>query len=408
MTMTSLAFVAGLLFATTSTQPDVDARWQPWLGCWQMLDESVIDGSAALAELLGTPAPKSNPAAGALVCVTPAGAAGATFTTLVNDRSVLTETIVADGSEKSLTEPDCRGWQRAEWSKLGARLFARAEITCTGQPPRKVSEMALMIAGPTWIDVQLIDTEGRKNLRVRRYRRAADQRHAGTLPVAPRGTAVPLSTRLSTADVKEAVTKVEPETLQAALVELGRGFDLNGKELIELDKAGVPDNVTDLMVALSFPQRFVIERSTRSSGYSSGWSSGFDEMWPYFTHPYFYTSYYAPFGYRYWGHYDSYYFGGPGFVTVEPDRPGTAQPSGDGRVVDGLGYTRVRRNQPAPSSPGRMRDGGDGTSTASTARGGSSSSGSSSGGSSGVSSSGYSGGGGGGDRTAVSRPPEQR
>jgi hypothetical protein len=323
----------------------------------------------------------------------------------------LTETIVADGTEKPLSEPECRGWQRAEWSTLGARLFARAEITCTGQTPRKVSELSLMISGPTWIDIQLVETDGRKNLRVRRYRRAADQRHAGSLPPPARGTAaIPLSPRLSIAEVKEAAIKVEPETLQAALVELGRGFDLNGKELIELDKAGVPDSVTDLMVALTFPQRLVIERSTRSGGYSSGWSGGFDELWPYFTHPYFYTSYYAPFGYRYWGHYDSYYFGGPGFVTVNPgETTPTAQPSGEGRVVDGLGYTRVRRNEPVPSSSGRARDGSGGSSTASTSgSSGSSNSGSSSGGSSGVSSSGYSGGGGDGGRTAQPRPPGNR
>lgn len=194
--------------------------------------------------------------------------------------------------------------------------------------------------------------------------------------------------------MKEANGKVAPETLQAALVELKSGFDLNSQRLIELDQAGIPDSVIDLMVALSFPKRFVVEKNTSGSGGSWG-VSGFDSMWPYFTEPYVYTSYYAPFGYRYWGYYDSYYFQGPGFVIVNPEP--SIQPSGDGRVVDGRGYTRVRRSDPDPS--GRPSGSGSGGGTASA--GASSSNGG------GVSSSGYSGRGGGGDRTAQPRPPNQ-
>jgi hypothetical protein len=202
---------------------------------------------------------------------------------------------------------------------------------------------------------------------------------------------------LSIEDVKEAVNKVAPEALQAAIYELKGGFDLTGERLIELDRAGVPDQIIDLMVAQSFPKRFVVERNTSGGG---GWgSSGFDSMWPYYSDPFFYTSYYAPFGYRYWGSYDPYYFQGPGFVVVNP--PTEIQPSGQGRVIDGRGYTRVRMNQPAASG------GSDGWGGASSSSGTGGSGGSTGGG---VTSSGYSSGGGqssGGDgaRTAVPRPP---
>jgi hypothetical protein len=148
-------------------------------------------------------------------------------------------------------------------------------------------------------------------------------------------------------------------------------------------------------VAQSFPSKFVVERNT--SGGGSWGMSGFDSMWPYYSDPFFYTSYYAPFGYRYWGSYDPYYFQGPGFVVVNPQ---PVQPDSNGRVVDGRGYTRVRPNVPTPAS-------GSGWTGASEASGGSSGS-SGSGGSvsgSGYSSGGSGGGGGGGARTAVSRPP---
>lgn len=394
---------------TAPTAPALDSRWSSWLGCWRLADETVGDPASFADAVAALQRSRAN--AGSLVCVTPA-AGGATMTTLVGDRPVLTETIVADGTRKDVTEADCRGWQRAEWSTLGARVFAHAEISCADQKPRTVSGMAMMIAGPHWIDIQLIESEGRKSLRVRRYQRAADQKRVGgTVPTPREVVAMPLGSKLTIPDVKEANGKVAPEVLQAAIVELESGFDLNGERLIELDEAGVSDSVIDLMVALSFPKRFVVDRAGSGSG-GGGWGggswgmSGFD-MWPLFAQPYLYSSYYSPFGYRNWGAYDSYYFQGPGFIVVDPG-PQPVQPSGDGRVVDGHGYTRVRRNDPQPAQRSNTgRDGSNGTSTASSSG---ASSGSSSSGSSGVSSSGYSGGGGagGGERTAQPRPPGGR
>ena len=375
------------------TKSTVDPRWTPWLGCWQVVDESVQEAPTLAEALVSLGRARAN--AGALVCVTPAEG-GVTMTTLVNDEPVLTETIVADGTQRPLTESDCRGWHRSSWSTLGARLFADAEISCDTQAPRKVSGMALMMSGPLWIDVQMIESDGRKNLRVRRYHRSANQRHAAVLTPVPRTSPLPLTLRLSIEEVKEAVNKVAPEALQAAIYELKGGFDLTGERLIELDRAGVPDQIIDLMVAQSFPKRFVVERNTSGGG---GWgSSGFDSMWPYYSDPFFYTSYYAPFGYRYWGGYDPYYFQGPGFVVVNP--PTEIQPSGQGRVIDGRGYTRVRMNEPTASG---VSDGWGGASSSSGTGGSGGSSG-------GVTSSGYSSGGGqsssgDGARTAVPRPP---
>jgi hypothetical protein len=407
--LTLMGAVPATTFAQTpapATAP-ADPRWSAWFGCWQLSDESLDDGSAAIARMLGVPAPRSRGNAAALVCVTPSAEGGATTTTYVNDRAVLSESILPDGQEHAITEPDCRGQQRAEWSALAARVYASAAITCEGQPARKVSGLAMMIAGPRWIDIQLVESNGSKSLRVRRYHRAADQTHAAELRPTTVAT-MPLGLRLSVADVKEASQKVAPEALQAALVELKSGFDLNGKRLVELEDAGVQRGVIDLMVALSFPERFVVERPTGRQSGGSWWTPmGYDDLWPYFAQPYFYSplysSYYAPFGYRYWGYVDPYYYQGPGYIVIDPGPGGSPapQPSGDGRVVDGRGYTRVRRSDPEPVIPRSGRN-GDGYSTSSSGQ--STDSGSSGSSSGGVSSSGYSGGGG-GERTAQPRPP---
>jgi uncharacterized membrane protein YgcG len=387
---------------TAGSAPPVDPNWAPWMGCWQLVDESVSDRDASLTAMLaGQPAPRTRSNAGALVCVTPAtAAAAATMTTLVNDRAVLTETIVADGAQRVLAEPDCEGWQRAEWSALGPRLFAQAQIACAGQPARVVSGLKMLVSGPTWVDVQMIESQGRKSLRVRRYQRAADQTHAVASSLRQAAT-VPLSEGLSIEAIKEAHAKVPAEALQAALLEIKGGFDINGKRLVELSEAGVPASIIDLMVALTFPEKLVVERR---GSYSGGFSSpGFADYWPWYADPYFYTSFYAPFGYRYWGFYDPYYFSGPGFVVIDPGgvRPEEPQRSGTGRVVDGLGYTRVTTRPPERT----VRSDGRGFDAGSSSSSGGSSSGSSGSSSGGVSSSGYSGGGGGGERTAQPRPP---
>jgi hypothetical protein len=416
-----LLLIAGALTSSAAQTPApqntrTDARWSSWLGCWELSDESVDDGSVAIARLLGVPAPRSRENAGARVCVTPAAEGGATMTTYVNDRAVLSESIVPDGTSRPITEAECRGEQRAEWSTLGARVYASAEITCQSEPARRVSGLAMMVAGPTWLDIQTIESNGGKTLRVRRYHRAADQKRAGEVPAPATAATMPLGRSLSIADEKEASQKVSAEVVQAALVELRSGFDLNGKRLVELEDANVPRGVIDLMVALSFPKRFVVERPVaRSSGGGGSWWTpmgygDYDDLWPYYAMPYayspFYSSYYAPFGYRYWGYFDPFYYSGPGYVVIDPGggngspRP---QPSGEGRVVDGHGYTRVRRSDPEPAMPRTGRS-GDGSST--TSSGQSTDTGSSSGG---VSSSGYSGGSSGsGDRTAQPRPPGGR
>jgi hypothetical protein len=434
-TVRQFAFVAGLTIAvagiaaaqpTSASTPD--PRWAPWMGCWQVSEESVQDAARLLAELTEGSQPTRAATPGARVCVTPAAEGGVTVTTMANGNAIQVETIVADGRERPISETDCRGTQRAEWSELGARLFARAEITCSNQPTRIVSGLAAMVAGPMWLDIQVIESQGQKSVRVRRYHRAAE-------PAAPLASVrsiatMPLGGKLSIADIKEASTKVPTEALQAAVLDLGEGgYDLKAKQLIELDDAGVPDTVIDLMIGMSFPKRFTVERASSGGGGFAGYWNELD-IWPYmamvpyvgfwpgYGFPYYgspfysplysayYSSFYSPFGYRYWGYFDHGYYnqGGYGFVVVDGGGGGTVTPpstTGEGRVVNGQGYTRVRRNEPEPAI--RVNNGnGGGWGTASTGNGGSSSGS----GSSGVSSGGYSSGGSsGGDRTAVPRPP---
>ena len=110
--------------------------------------------------------------------------------------------------------------------------------------------------------------------------------------------------------MKDAAGKVSPRALEAALVETGSSFDLSGKDLIALQDAKVPGSVTDLMIALSYPDRFVVERRRADAAPATpfsddpffvGWSFGYPMWWDYGFYsplygpysPYFYSPFYS-------------------------------------------------------------------------------------------------------------------
>ena len=189
---------------------------------------------------------------------------------------------------------------------------------------------------------------------------------------------------------------MSPPALEAALIELHPRFDLDRDTLIRLDAAGVAGSVLDVMIALTYPDRFVVDRPgsapvvsytgpiSRSYGFDPFWY-GLDGFGPYY--PY----YYSPFGYAGWGRYYGYtpysYYRGDTFL-IAPGRAGDARARdrSPGRVVNDRGYTRVRPRD----------SGGDAPASGDRSRG---STRSSSGGSSGSSSGGASGSSGGGTMT---------
>jgi hypothetical protein len=411
-----------LLAAPADAQNTADSRWDRWNGCWELVMENSREGAPSPATARRAPRSQPTDPTRPQVCVEPSPEGGATFTTKVGTQTPIVQTVVADGKDRPISEDGCTGTQRAGWSADGLRLYARAELSCKGdQGTRRVSGLAMLGPDGKWTDVQSVDIGGRESFRVRLYRRTDN-----ALVAAPAVAA----TALTLDDVKEASAKVAPRALEAALVETRASFNLTGKRLLELQAAGVPGSVVDLMVALSYPDRFVIERSTSvdrahapilDDPFLLGWSFGYpvwSDIYGFYSPLYgaFSPYYYSPFAYPYLRGYNPYYYGGwypyygGGYVVVGGDGGGGVdgggnfpdRPTGLGRVVDGQGYTRVR---PRSSEPAVAVNPGGGSTTSSTGGGGSSSSSGSSGGGS-VSTSGFSSGGGGGDgggRTAQPR-----
>ena len=374
-----VALVAGGLSRPAwADGPPVDTRWLPWLGCWELQSESYET--------------EEQPPADVLVCLSAkASAEGVEVTTLADTESVMTETLVADGVRRPVEEHGCSGWRSAQWSQDGRRLFLSSGLVCDKQVERSLSGAAFVDTSGAWVDVQAVSSGPRRELLVRRYRRVSEEETeaagfadpASSRPEA-RWARASLRAPLRVGDVVDAASRVRPEVLEAMLVEAGTGFELRGATLLEVAEAGLPTRIIDLMVALSFPDSFKIDRlgepeRTPASGVGPGGGGGQYASWyPFYMTPLLYGSY----------GYDLYDYGYCcDYRVLPPDSD--ALPATHGRVVQGQGYTRV---SPQPHS-GHFWGGGSG---------GKGSSGSDSGSSGTASSGGYSHGDSGGStgRTA--------
>jgi len=407
MKMLALALAVLLFPVVSRAQQPTDPKWNAWLGCWELVLENSRD-TATRPNPARRTLSQSRDSSRPQICVEPSGA-GVTLTTRVANQAAIQQTVIADGVDHPITDADCRGTQRAEWSSDGRKLYSRADLACSNDKGnRQVSGFSILGSNGTWTDIQAVDVSGQQTVRVRSYRRVTELTQIG----GGRTQATPLTLD----DVKEASTKVSARALEAALVETVSSFDLTGKDLLSLQAANVPGSVTDLMIALSYPDRFVVERSARADRVPAvpllddpffvGWAFGYP-MWSDFG---FYSPLYGPYSpyfyspfYSYLGGYAPGYFGGGSYVVIDNGAGGGGQPnrpSGSGRVVDGLGYTRVRPREAEPASTGPI---GAPTGSVAASSGSSSSSGGGGGGGS-VSTSGFSSGGSGGDGGRTAQP----
>lgn len=410
------ALVAVVLLGTATAQAAARQRapaespWLPWLDCWQLVEETGMladheDEQRAFADRV-------------VVCLTPKTGtdepSAVEVTTIADSERVLVETLDATGAPYAVSEGSCTGRRQDTWSAGSARLFTRVHLDCEDGGQRSVSGVGLMTNASTWLDIQLVEAGGQGLATVRRYIRASEAaiREAGATPPASglrtqsREAARLISNSgFGITDVIEAHRETAPAVVEAMLVETNATFTLDASALLALDNAAVPGELIDLMVALSFPGAFVVDRPTVRASSSGGGGGGFVDHYGPYGFNRWYPYYASPFGYYYgWSPYNSLYYLGPSASYLILPRGGGGGGSGRfqerGQAFSGRGYARVGARESAPErqTPSRGYRGGGNRGSGSSGR-------ASGGGASGgrAAPGGYSRGGSSGGRTAQPR-----
>jgi hypothetical protein len=342
-------------------QAQTDPRWEPWLGCWQ----PVSGPARAPGDTTEVP----------LVCVIPApGSVGVDVVAIANGQIATRTPVEATGTARPVTRQGCTGWESAQFSSEGARVYLTAEYMCPGDLKRATSEIMAITPQGEWLDVKGATVRGiPAGVRVLRYREADKTANVpsdlawaveggGDRAMAVQTARLAAAQTLVPADVVEASHLLDPSVVEAWLAEEGQGFDLTGNQLVELKREGVPGRVIDVMVALTYPDVFALDvanhqPSMRASqgvstpdgyyghpgsygwGYASpfgcyspfSWDCYSPYGWGYYSR--YYSPYYSPYGYGYgYGYYPA-----GGIIVVNG---GAGQTRPHGRMVIGHGYTQ--------------------------------------------------------------------
>ncbi|MEP6621763.1 MAG: hypothetical protein ABJE47_20720 [bacterium] len=374
-----------LLNATPSgaQQAAAHSRWEAWIGCW-----SAAPNDALIA------APTNAP----VVCITPAsdiGPEAVDLTTIAAGKIVSADHIDASGRDWSFDNKGCAGSQRATRSADGRRVYLKSTSSCNGIPTSTSAVLSMTPAGE-WLDVRSVTAGGGENVRTARYheiqvpisvpQEIADALKARSIPSTLSARA---SAGASVDDnaVIEATHAVDQGVVEAWLLERGQKFSkLDARELVKLADAGVPERITDAMIAVSNPTAFAFARggdpAMAKSDESTSTGQKIYVTMEYDPWRYGYSNssslgyLYSPYGYGYGlgnGYGYGYGIGGygtgystgyyPPIVVVN----GSNTPDAHGKVIKGRGYTQGPGS--SSSGTGYVAPASSGSSSGSTSSG---------------------------------------
>jgi hypothetical protein len=343
------------------------------------------------------------------------------------------EQLAADGVPSPIAEGGCEGERTASWSADGSRVFLSSTMQCAESLLRQTrGSMSFLPGGTSWSEVQSVAAGDQPPIVGIRTFAAASPADLASQGIADPSDGNELAVRtarefaggpLRPEGIVELVEQSGPAATNALLVQRGEPMGLDSETLRALAEQGVPGEVLDVMVAVTYPERFEVsgggdveavagpngDRALSSQAYARAyrgytpWRFGmdfyFDPFYRRFYSRYGYYGYgglgflngYGPYGpYGAFGPYG--YYQRPSIIVIgEPQVRPRSTLSRDGGVVrpdgqDGSGRPAVRRGS-GDSDNSLSRDGGvsrsgdsgSGSSSPSRSSSGSSSSSSSSG-----------------------------
>ncbi|MGI8546848.1 MAG: hypothetical protein ACR2M1_05860 [Gemmatimonadaceae bacterium] len=304
-----------------------------------------------------------------MVPASDAQSSGVDVATVADGKIVARERIDATSQKYARTRDGCNGVESADWSADGRRVYLRSDYTCPGSIRRTSTGVFAISPAGEWVDVEGIATGAGKGVRTLRYDDAgAPAGLPSEIASAISGRALAVNAArtadaapITAANIVEATHKLDPAVVEAWLVDRGQGFSINARQLIDLADAGVPSNVTDAMVALSYPRSFAVDSAQYAGGAVDGASGALGARGyrtgrnvdvfinPSYPVGYGYSRYgYSPYDryspYGYYSPYSAYgrayggWYGVPAVIVLKGNQPTDAQSTG--RLVKGRGYTQ--------------------------------------------------------------------
>lgn len=245
------AAIVGSSAPGVQAQQQVDSRWLPWIGCWEIVAQD---------EELETQ----------VVCVEPSEASGLAVQLLSEAQGVETEVLYADGQPRPVQVADCEGTERSVFSEDGSRVYVTGEYTCGDGARQTGRGVIAMVAPDEWVDIRSLTQDGETVVMAQVYRAAsaAAIAEAGRVELASPRTELSrrlASTAPDTEDVVDVYRAMGAEGTQAWLVAMGQRLDLDADALIALSDAGVEPEVIDMAVAVSYPDDFQLAAEPNSA-----------------------------------------------------------------------------------------------------------------------------------------------
>jgi hypothetical protein len=250
LTVRSLLVPLCLALAPAVGAQGTTSPWEPWIGCWDLVPRGNIHtGNAGRVCVL----PTGNPTAVDLVSVT-------------GDSITARQRLDATAAKRAVQQGDCAGVETVH--STGTRVYLRTTMKC-GSQDRLVNGVMAISPDGDWLDVRGVAFGPNVGVRASRYREAPPStRLPSEVVEALRGrpsgmspARIAASGFLQLSDVVEASGYLEVGVLQTLLAERGQGFALDARQLLSLQDAGVAPSVIDVMVALSYPGVFALDRT---------------------------------------------------------------------------------------------------------------------------------------------------
>lgn len=342
-----LAAAVLLLGVSPARAQSTDARWLPWVGCWQPLDS------------LGARNDESP-----MICFRPvSGQAGVEMLSVQGAEITSHRIVLADGQGHHEERDGCSGTTMARFSSDGQRVFTTADLQCEGGVERRTTGIMSLTQPNRWLDVKSLDVGDQSTPWVEHYGQAAPSRVRGAgledladnQGIAIRSAKMAAISPIDINDVVEASKVVDAAAVKAWVAERGDPFQLDAKKLVHMSDAGVPSGVIDVMVAVSYPQKFhlggppsvrMTQATPQRAAQAYAPRSRFRGCDPFFWDPYCFGYGYGYYGYNYgyglygggypFGGYGGWGYGGytPILIQVQPNDNSPRH----GRVVKGRGY----------------------------------------------------------------------